>query len=113
MGGLRMLTRLLLLACLVMAFASPAAAGQAAVEPCLQKEPVETAPEVPVSGDVIQVTGSRCKERLVDAPVTMTIIGEEAIANAPVQSATELLRLVPGVNIARTSARDINITSRG
>jgi outer membrane receptor for ferrienterochelin and colicin len=32
----------------------------------------------------------------------MTVIGEDAIANAPAQNVTDLMRLVPGVNITKT-----------
>jgi iron complex outermembrane receptor protein len=108
-----MSTRLLLLAGLLLAVAPVAAAEQAFVEPCQPKETNATEPATSVSEDVIVITASRCEERLINAPATMTVIGEDAIARAPVQSVTELLRLVPGVNITRTSARDINITTRG
>ena len=50
---------------------------------------------------------------MVNAPATMSVITEEAIANAPSQSVTDLMRLVPGVNIAQSSARDLNIAIRG
>ena len=42
----------------------------------------------------------------------MTVITAEAIRNAPSQEITDLLRLVPGINVVQTSARDVNVTSR-
>ena len=111
-GNVALITRLLLLACFVFSCAPVAAADQVIVEPCQRKEPSESEPEAPASGDIIVITASRCEESLVNAPVTMTVISEEAIANAPSQTVTDLMRLVPGVNITRTSARDVNITSR-
>ena len=42
----------------------------------------------------------------------MTVIGAEAIGNAPVQSVTDLFKAVPGINTVRTSARDVNVTTR-
>lgn len=65
-----------------------------------------------VVDDVVVVTASRREERLVNAPATMTVISEEAIGNAPIQSVTDLLKSVPGVNTVQTSARDVNITVR-
>jgi iron complex outermembrane receptor protein len=106
-----MLTRLLLVASFVSSCGpAVAAAGQAGTEPCRGKESPEAG--APPSGPIV-ITPSRCEEPLNDAPATMTVIGEEAIANAPIQNVTELMRLVPGVNITQTSARDVHITSRG
>ena len=108
-----MFTRLFFVACLVSAYVPIASADQVTVVPCPPREPSRTEPAAPDSGDVIVITPSRCEEQLIDAPVTISVITEEAIANAPSQSVTDLIRLLPGVNITRTSARDINITTRG
>ncbi|MGQ0735768.1 MAG: TonB-dependent receptor plug domain-containing protein, partial [Acidobacteriota bacterium] len=62
---------------------------------------------------VVVVTASRHEEQLINAPVTMTVIPESVINGAPSQSLTDLLRAVPGLNTVQTSARDINVTSRG
>lgn len=71
-------------------------------------------PVVPNAGeDVVVVTASRREEQLLNAPATMTVLTEELLATAPGQSITELLRLVPGLNTIQTSARDVNVTSRG
>ena len=66
----------------------------------------------PATTDVVVVTASRREEQLLNAPVTMTVITEEVIGNAPSQSVTDLLRAVPGINTAQTSARDVNVASR-
>jgi iron complex outermembrane receptor protein len=71
------------------------------------------APEAPLSEPAVVITADRREELLINAPATMSVITEEAIGNAPSQSMTELMRLVPGVNITQASARDINITIRG
>src|SRR5262245_22399920 len=106
-----MLPRLLVVACLVLSSVPCAEAGQAPAGTCQQK-PTRGSEKGTETGPIV-ITGSRRPEPLVNAPATMTVIGEEAIANAPIQNVTELMRLVPGVNITRTSARDVNITSRG
>ena len=49
----------------------------------------------------------------MNAPATVSLISSQTIANAPAQTYADLLRSVPGVNVTQTSARDINITSRG
>jgi iron complex outermembrane receptor protein len=58
------------------------------------------------------VIASKREEQLINAPATVSVISEEAIGNAPAPSVTDLLRVVPGVNTVRTSARDVNITTR-
>src|SRR5205823_2195379 len=66
-----------------------------------------------VGGDIVVVTASRREEQLLNAPATMTVLTEDLLAAAPGQSVTDLLRLVPGLNTIQTSARDVNVTSRG
>jgi outer membrane receptor protein involved in Fe transport len=70
-------------------------------------------PDQPKYEETVVVSASRNEEKLIDAPATMTVIGPETIQSAPSQNFAELLRTVPGVNITQTSARDINVTSRG
>ncbi|MBZ5499798.1 MAG: TonB-dependent receptor [Acidobacteriia bacterium] len=60
----------------------------------------------------IVVTASKFEEEVVNAPATATVISEQTIRNSPSQSVAELLRVVPGVNVAHTSARDFTVTSR-
>jgi iron complex outermembrane receptor protein len=61
----------------------------------------------------IVVSASKTEQQLVDAPATMTVIGERALTVAPSNNYAELLRAVPGVNITQISARDVNVNSRG
>jgi iron complex outermembrane receptor protein len=63
--------------------------------------------------DIVVVTASRREEQLLNAPATMTVITEDWLTASPSQSVTDLLRLVPGLNTIQTSARDVNVTSRG
>ena len=91
----------------LLASAPSASAGQ---EPASQVRP--TPPDAAAVDDVLVVTASRREEQLLNAPTTMTVIGAEAIENAPVQSVTDLFKAVPGINTVRTSARDVNVTTR-
>jgi iron complex outermembrane receptor protein len=68
--------------------------------------------ESQTSPDVV-VTASRLCEALINAPATMTVLTDKAIANAPSQNIVDLMRQVPGVSTVQTSARDVNITLRG
>ena len=61
----------------------------------------------------IVVTVSRAEQELVNAPAAVSVISSETIQNSPATSVGELLRFVPGVNVAQISARDINLTARG
>jgi outer membrane receptor protein involved in Fe transport len=63
--------------------------------------------------EIVVVTASRREEQLLNAPATMTVITDDMLGVAPSQSVTDLLRLVPGLNTVQTSARDVNVTSRG
>jgi outer membrane cobalamin receptor len=90
---------------------TPTAAAQEPASP--QTRPAVQPPDEPSLDDVVVVTASRREEQLVNAPATMTVITEETIATAPALSITDMLRRVPGLNIVVTSARDVNVTSRG
>lgn len=98
---------LLLLAATIVA-AQPAPAPQDPNAP--QAQPPE---EPPVYEEQVVVTATRTEQKLVNAPATVSLISSQSIANAPAQTYGDLLRSVPGVNVTQTSARDINITSRG
>jgi outer membrane receptor protein involved in Fe transport len=89
--------------------AAPAAAGQAAPPPQAQ-QPVEE--DEGAVGDIVVVTASRREEQLLNAPATVSVLGEEVIGALPTQSVPDLLRLVPGLNTVQSSARDVNVTSR-
>ena len=62
--------------------------------------------------DTVVVTASRTRTTLADAPATLSVIGRVALENTPVQDLADVLRTVPGVNVARLSARDVSVTTR-
>src|SRR6185436_12403208 len=61
----------------------------------------------------IVVTASRRAQELKDAPAAMTVIGGAEIERLPADDYGDLQRNVPGLNVAQTSVRDINMTGRG
>jgi outer membrane receptor protein involved in Fe transport len=63
--------------------------------------------------DVIVVTASRMEQALNEAPAAITVLDQKTIEGIPADDYGDLLRNVPGLNVAQTSARDINISSRG
>ena len=63
--------------------------------------------------DPLVVTPGRREQRLSEAPSTTTIITAEEICRSGVNNIPELLRMVPGLDIFRISASDLNITARG
>src|SRR5262245_40406748 len=77
-----------------------------------QTSPPPHQEDAPTTEDVVVVTASRHEERLINAPVTMTVIPESVINAAPSQTLTDLLRVVPGVNVVQTSGRDVNVAVR-
>src|SRR5258706_11792672 len=104
-----MFTRALCLLALIVSGAAQAAAQDTTVAPPTQAGPATA--DRPSRDDVVVVTASRREEQLLNAPATMTVITEEEIATSPAQTVADLLRLVPGVNVARTSVRDVNATT--
>ena len=67
----------------------------------------------PVCEEQVVVTASKVEQQLVNAPATVSVVTADVIASTPATNYAELLRGVPGVNLAQTSARDFNITMRG
>ena len=92
-------------------FAVPAAAQAPAAGPTPppQEQPAD---ETVKREEVVVVTASRVESTLINAPVTMSVIGSEIMDTSPAQNYGDLLRNVPGMNVIQTSARDINIVSR-
>lgn len=75
------------------------------------EEAQEPTPEV--VEDVIVVTASRTEQPINEAPATVTVLSAAAIEDIPADDYGDLLRNVAGLNVSQTSAREINITSRG
>ena len=63
-------------------------------------------------GDTVVVTASRTAVRVVDAPVTTSVIPASTLATTATQNYGDALRSVPGLNVIQLSARDVNVTSR-
>jgi outer membrane receptor protein involved in Fe transport len=95
------------------------AAGQSSQDPPPPTDDESPAPEEtqdgepPTYAETIVITASRTEESLLDVPVSTTVIPKDQLETAPSDSYADLLRSVPGVNVVQTSARDINIVSRG
>jgi outer membrane receptor protein involved in Fe transport len=102
-------------AAIAMASTAFAQAGQAA-------KPQTTAPPPQASADpqkpptyeeTVVVSASKTEQKIVDAPVTMTVFTPKFLSETPAANYGDLLRGVPGVNVTQLSARDINVTARG
>jgi outer membrane receptor protein involved in Fe transport len=63
--------------------------------------------------ETVVVTASHGEEELLDVPVSVTVIPPERLKTSPARDFADLLRGVPGLNVAKISARDINVTGRG
>ena len=94
------------------------AAAAAEQQPAGQQTPQQTPDqqqkpeEPPTYEETVVVSGSRTEEKLINTPVTMTVITADTIENAPTRNFADLLRSVPGLNLTQVSARDINATTR-
>lgn len=78
-----------------------------------QEPAAGTDDQAPAYEEQVVVTASRSEEALVNAPAAVSVITASKIQHSPAANVGDLLRSVPGVNVAQTSARDINITARG
>jgi outer membrane receptor protein involved in Fe transport len=78
-----------------------------------QPEPVTGPEESPVYKEQVVVTASKTEQALVNAPATVSLITGPTLQNNASTSYADLFRAVPGLNVTQTSARDINLTSRG
>src|SRR3954471_14967442 len=103
--------------------AVPASAGAAPRQQPAAQQPQQTSPapdqqqtqkpdEPPNYEETVVVSGSKNEEKLINAPVTMSVITAQTIENAPTRNFAELLRSVPGLNVTQVSARDINVSTR-
>ena len=63
-------------------------------------------------GDTVVVTASRHAGRLIDAPVSTSVITTATLDTTPAQNYGDLLRAIPGLNVIQLSARDVQVTSR-
>src|SRR6476620_2093028 len=78
--------------------------------PPAQADPAALPAQTPA--DVVVVTASRREEKLRNAPATMSVVTDATIREASGETVADFLRHVPGVNVAQTAARDVNVTPR-
>ena len=76
----------------------------------LELSPVEL--QLASFGDTVVVTASRHAGRLIDAPVSTSVITTATLDTTPAQNYGDLLRAIPGLNVIQLSARDVQVTSR-
>lgn len=62
--------------------------------------------------EVVVVTASRTEQKLHDVPAAITVLTSEAIENMPADDFGDLLRNVPGLNVAQIGTRDVQVASR-
>lgn len=60
----------------------------------------------------VVVTASRREQILDEAPASVSVLENQQITQTPVDDYGDLLRQVPGVNVAQTSALDLSIAPR-
>ncbi len=105
----------LIAASFMLTLAAPVFAQQQqppAQQPAAAQEPQD--PDRPVAfEEQLVVTASRTDQQLVNAPASVSLITTETIQNSPGTNIGDLLRAVPGINVAQLSARDVNLTARG
>lgn len=70
-------------------------------------------PDLPKFGETTEVTASRNKESVRDAPASITVVDQKQIETTAAGNYCDLLRGVPGLNVVQTSARDVGIRTRG
>jgi iron complex outermembrane receptor protein len=96
---------------------STAASGEAQEqkppEQPAQEEPDKKDPAQLTYAETVVVTASKVEQELINAPAAVSVVTSDVIENSPAQNYGDLLRAVPGLNVAQTSARDINIVTRG
>jgi outer membrane receptor protein involved in Fe transport len=90
----------------VLGQAAGQATAQKAEEQPKQEQTIRRAEEVTVE------SASKVDTRLIDAPATMSVVGESMLATSQTQNYADLLRSVPGMNVIQMSARDVNLTTR-
>ena len=62
---------------------------------------------------VVVVSATRTPVRMIEAPVSTSVINADRIATSAAGDVADMLRAVPGVNVVRFSPRDLAVTTRG
>lgn len=85
----------------------------AATSPMVAQEVGEPASEpAAVIEEALVVTASRAEQPLHEAPAAITVLTAEQLAAIPADDYGDLLRNVPGLNVAQMSARDVEVQGR-
>jgi outer membrane receptor for ferrienterochelin and colicins len=58
------------------------------------------------------VTASKYEEEIINAPASASVVSAQAIRDSPSQNVANLLRTVPGMNVAQSSAVSFGVASR-
>jgi outer membrane receptor protein involved in Fe transport len=90
--------------------------GMTAAEQQKEKEKKDKAAadaQTPKFEEQVVVTASKVEQQLVNAPAAVSVITAQTLSSKSAGDYAGLFRAVAGVNVAQTSARDLNITSRG
>lgn len=108
-----MKSTLVLAAALAFAWTAPARA-QEEPPPKQEEKPEEQKEKDKLTyAETVIVTASKIEQQLINSPAAVSVVTSETIESSPASNYGDLLRSVPGVNVAQTSARDINIVTRG
>ena len=90
--------------------------SDATLEGIVVADGIVEAPPITLSiasfGDTVVVTASRTEVRVVDAPVTTSVVPAATLETTASSNVGDVLRSVPGVNVIQLSARDVQVTSR-
>jgi len=87
--------------------------GMTEAEQQKEKEKKEKEAQTPKFEEQVVVTASKVEQQLVNAPATVSVITAQTLESKSTNDYAGLFRAVAGVNVSQTSARDLNITSRG
>jgi outer membrane receptor for ferrienterochelin and colicins len=68
--------------------------------------------KLPTYAETVVVTASRTEEKLLNAPASVTVIGQEQIATSAATNVAELLQGVAGLNVTRFNTREYGVASR-
>jgi outer membrane receptor protein involved in Fe transport len=66
----------------------------------------------PAYAETIIVTASRVSESLITAPAAVSVLGSKEIETSAADNFADLLRGVPGLNVAQFGARDMEVSTR-
>ena len=96
-----------------LALVSPVLAQEETTPPAAEAAAAPAEEPAAEMGEVIVVTASRTEQQLKDAPAAVSVLTSEDIEQIPADDIGDLMRNIPGINVAQTSARDIQMTTRG